>query len=60
MKIKQTGKERSSVTTWEMGQGGVVTTQCTFPDAWRKKSKLKLVSVLAYAELLATMHRKEH
>lgn len=25
-----------------------------------EKSKLKLVSVLAYTELLATVHRKEH
>lgn len=33
---KQTGKECSSVSTWGMGQVGVVLAQCTFPCAWRR------------------------
>lgn len=33
---KQTGKEYSSASTWGMGQVGVVSAQCTFPDAWRR------------------------
>lgn len=32
----KTGKERSSVSTWGMGQVGVVSAQCTFPAAWRR------------------------
>lgn len=46
---KQTGKEYSSASIWGMGQVGVVSAQCIFPDAWR--------SVQAQAGIYIGIHK---
>lgn len=59
--LKENKQEKNAVQYLLGRWGRVVLSQLSaIPQMLGEKSKLKLVSVLAYTELLATVHRKEH